>query len=219
MVDRDITLDLGLTEGDLKFLSSLNTQSTFHENWMSTEQLSQGAQSGDAEKAQLMDSDAYRNSLLTNWTPGDNDNAYMDQGYLSVPKHLDYPNPPGAAKPMVYSGRVSKESRDSAFAVVVELCEQRKLNQVMQCFPSAELLDSLVQNYLTRQRTQLDSWIHGSTMQLNEACPELVMALAAAGAVLSPVEAIQKLGYALLEIARRHLNQRVCASACPGAIC
>lgn len=56
-------------------------------------------------------------------------------------------------------------------------------------------------------------------MQLNETCPELAMALAAAGAVLSPVEAIQKLGYALLEIARRHLNQMVCASGCPGAIC
>lgn len=92
---QDITLDLGLTEGDLKFLSSLNTQSTIHENWMSAEQLSQGAQSGDAKKAQLMDSDAYRNSLLTNWTPGDNDNVYMDQGYLSVPKHLDYPKPRG----------------------------------------------------------------------------------------------------------------------------
>lgn len=217
MVNRDITLDLGLTEGDLKFLSLLNTQSTLHENWITTEQLSQGPQLRDAEPAQLMDSDAYHNSPLTNWTPGTDDNAYMDQEYLSVPKHLDHPNPPGAAKPRAYSGRVSKESRDSAFAIVVKLCAQRKLNQVMQCFPSAELLDSLVENYLMQQRTHLDSWIHESTMGLNEACPELVMALAAAGAVLSPVEAIQKLGYALLEIARLHLNQKVCASGCPGS--
>ncbi|OJJ85014.1 uncharacterized protein ASPGLDRAFT_73735 [Aspergillus glaucus CBS 516.65] len=137
MVNRDITMDLGLTEGDLKFLSLLNTQSTFYENWITTEQLSQGPQLHDVEQAQLMDSDAYHNSPLTNWTPGTDDNAYMDQ------------------------------------------------------------------------ETHLDSWIHESTMGLNEACPELVMALAAAGAILSPVEAIQKLGYALLEIARLHLNQKL----------
>lgn len=93
MVNRDITMDLGLTEGGLKFLSLLNTQSTFYENWITTEQLSQGPQLRDAEQAQLMDSDAYHNSPLTNWTPGTEDNAYMDQEYLSVPKHLDHPNP------------------------------------------------------------------------------------------------------------------------------
>lgn len=79
----------------------------------------------------------------------------------------------------------------------------------MQCFPSAELLDSLIQDYFLRQRTQLDTWIHGPSMQLNKECPELLLALAAAGAVVSPVEAIQKLGYALLEIARLHLCQKV----------
>ena len=39
----------------------------------------------------------------------------------------------------------------------------------------------------------------------------MILALAAAGAVMSPVEAIQKLGYALLEIARLHLCQKVCS--------
>lgn len=46
-------------------------------------------------------------------------------------------------------------------------------------------------------------------MQLNKESPEMIIALAAAGAVLSPVEAIQKLGYALLEVARLYLCQKV----------
>lgn len=163
----------------------------------------------DTEPVELMSPETYHNSPLSNWTPRTEDNAYMDQEYLSGPKHLDNPNSATVSRPRVFSEHLSKESRDSAFAIVVQMCRQKDLNRIMQCFPSAELLDSLIQDYFLRQRDRQDSWIHEPTMQLNKESPEMIIALAAAGAVLSPVEAIQKLGYALLEVARLYLCQKV----------
>ena len=206
MIGRDI-LDLGLTDGDLVFQDSLNNQDALYGNW-TTDQIPREDLPSDTEPADLVDSNAYHESPLANWTPRTEDNAYMDQEYLSVPKHLDNPKST-APKPRVSAEHLSKESRDSAFAIVVQMCQRRNVTRIMQCFPSAELLDSLIQDYFLRQRTQLDTWIHGPSMQLNKECPEMILALAAAGAVVSPVEAIQKLGYALLEIARLHLCQKV----------
>jgi hypothetical protein len=167
-------------------------------------------QRGVPEALGLMDKEAYHNSPLSNWTPRTEDNAYMDQQYLSVPKHLDRPISSAAVESRVISEHLSRESRDKAFAIVVQVCQRRDFGRIMHYFPSAELLDSLIQDYFHQQRSELDSWIHESTMDLNQESPEIIIALAAAGAVSSPVNAIQRLGYALLEIARLELSNKVC---------
>lgn len=133
----------------------------------------------------------------------------MDQHYLSVPKHLDTPSSTGISRPRVSQESLSRESRDAAFAVVVTKSQQRSLNRIMQCFPSAELLDSLIYDFLLQQRSQIDTWIHTPTLQLNKESPEMILTLAAAGAVLSNVEPIQRLGYAILEVARLQINSKV----------
>jgi uncharacterized protein (DUF2384 family) len=79
----------------------------------------------------------------------------------------------------------------------------------MQCFSSAELLDSLIEVFFTQQRSEIDTWIHEPTMQLNEENPDMILILAAAGAVRSDVEAIQRLGNAMLEVARLQVNDKV----------
>jgi hypothetical protein len=79
----------------------------------------------------------------------------------------------------------------------------------MKCFPGAELLDSLIQDCFKHQRSEVDAFIHDSTMQLNQESPEMILTLAAAGAVLSSAEPIQKLGYALMDIARLLVNSKV----------
>lgn len=157
----------------------------------------------------LMDKEAYHNSPLSNWTPRSEDNAYMDQQYLSVPKHLDRSISSGTAEARVFSECLSKESRDKVFSIFVQVCQRRDFGRMMHYFPSAELLDSLIQDYFLHQRSEIDSWIHESTIDLNQESPEMIIALAAAGAVLSPVNAIQRLGYALLEIARLELSSKV----------
>ncbi|GMG10591.1 unnamed protein product [Aspergillus oryzae var. brunneus] len=198
---------LGLTEADLEFLASLNNHDLAHERPNTVAQYH--TQRSVPEALGLMDKEAYHNSPLSNWTPRSEDNAYMDQQYLSVPKHLDRSISSGTAEARVFSECLSKESRDKVFSIFVQVCQRRDFGRMMHYFPSAELLDSLIQDYFLHQRSEIDSWIHESTIDLNQESPEMIIALAAAGAVLSPVNAIQRLGYALLEIARLELSSKL----------
>lgn len=136
----------------------------------------------------------------------------MDQQYLSVPKHLNSPRSTDNSRPRIFAEPLSRESRDGAFAVVVRICQRKSLTRIMQCFPSSGLLDSLINDYFIQQRSEIDAWIHESTLQLNQESPEMILSLAAAGAILSEVEAIQRLGYAMLEVARLQINIKVCLS-------
>nr|AAT65713.1 putative transcription factor [Aspergillus flavus] len=202
----NISPELGLTEADLEFLASLNNHDLAHERPNTVAQYH--TQRSVPEALGLMDKEAYHNSPLSNWTPRSEDNAYMDQQYLSVPKHLDRSISSGTAEARVFSECLSKESRDKVFSIFVQVCQRRDFGRMMHYFPSAELLDSLIQDYFLHQRSEIDSWIHESTIDLNQESPEMIIALAAAGAVLSPVNAIQRLGYALLEIARLELSSK-----------
>lgn len=150
-----------------------------------------------------------QDSPLSHWTPRAEDNAYMDQQYLSLPPHLNNPHAAGILHPRIIADPLSRESRDAAFALVVKICQWKDLNRIMQCFPSTELLDSLIHDFLIWQRSETDSWIHEPTLDLNREGPEMILTLAAAGAVLSNVEAIQRLGYAMQEVARLQVNNMV----------
>ena len=79
----------------------------------------------------------------------------------------------------------------------------------MQCFPSVELLEGLSQVFFTQHRSEIDTWIHKPTIQLNKESRGMILTLAAAGAVHSDVEAIQRPGYAMLEVARLQMNDKV----------
>ena len=70
-------------------------------------------------------------------------------------------------------------------------------------------LDSLI-HVLIWQRSETDSWIHEPSLNLNR--PEVILTLAAACAGLSNMEAIQRLGYAMYEVARFQVNDTVILS-------
>ncbi|KAE8375693.1 hypothetical protein BDV26DRAFT_283262 [Aspergillus bertholletiae] len=116
--DGNISPELGLTEADLEFLASLNNHDLVHERPNAMAQCS--TQRSIPEALGLMDKEAYHNSPLSNWTPRSEDNAYMDQQYLSVPKHLDRSMSSGATEARVLSEYLSKESRDKAFSIFVQ---------------------------------------------------------------------------------------------------
>jgi hypothetical protein len=202
-------VDLGLTDEDLEFLDSLNRPAPTQKTYVVQKQPAQQYVPSDIESPNDDDSNALNDSPLSHWTPRAEDNAYMDQQYLSVPKHLDIPVPTSVSRPRNFAEALTRESRDAAFALVVNKCQRKKFNRIMQCFPSAELLDSLIQVFFAQQKSEIDTWIHESTMQLNHESPEMILTLAAAGAVLSDLEAIQRLGYAMLEVARLHVNEKV----------
>jgi len=212
-MEDSLNFELGLTNADLEFLDAFYNNNNNNTNIdlrpgaleAPTRQPCQprNPQDGPAQNP------AYDNSPLADWTPRADDNAYMDRKYLAVPKDLDHATHTGGLKPRITPEALSRESRDAAFAAVVLICQERNLYRIMHCFPSAELLDSLIQDFFVHQRSKTISWIHEPTVWLNQDTPEFIISLAAAGAVLSPVTAIQRLGYALLEIARLQLYNRV----------
>ncbi|KAJ5698537.1 hypothetical protein N7462_000542 [Penicillium macrosclerotiorum] len=197
----DSSFDFNLTKADLEFLDSLNSSTSFNRPKTASEHHSSPK---ELESSVISETEALHNSPLAHWTPRAEDNAYMDQRYLSIPEHLDRPS----STPITFE-RLSASCRDSAFAVVATLCRQRNFDRILDCFPSAKLLDRLIQKFLNQQRKELDAWIHEPTIDLKQQRPELIIALAAAGAVLSSNDALKRLGYALLEIARIHLTQNI----------
>ncbi|QQK41299.1 C6 and C2H2 transcription factor [Penicillium digitatum] len=202
-----MNFELGLTDADLELLDSLNRACPLQQpRFIQEEQPARRGIPTSPGFPNNVNTNPLHDSPLSHWTPRAEDNAYMDQHYLSVPQHLDTPESTGIPSPRIFAEPLSKESRDAAFALVVERCHQKSSNRIMQCFPSAELLDSLVQCFFTQQRSKIDAWIHEPTMQLNQESPEMILTLAAAGAVRSDVEAIQRLGYAMLEVARLQVN-------------
>jgi hypothetical protein len=86
---------------------------------------------------------------------------------------------------------------------VVKSCRPDNLVKAVASFPSVELLDTLIQFYLTSPHVRADSFIHAASFNPNEKKPELLLAMAAAGAVLTADPTLTKLGYAMQECVRR----------------
>ncbi|KAE8154449.1 hypothetical protein BDV25DRAFT_172098 [Aspergillus avenaceus] len=117
LLGANTTSELGLTEADLEFLATFNDYAVGRERPNVATSLSSHS---IPESLGLMDKEAYHNSPLSHWTPRTEDNAYMYQQYLSVPKHLDRSISSGAAEGRVLPENLSKEARDTAFTVVVQ---------------------------------------------------------------------------------------------------
>lgn len=204
-----MSIDFGLTDQDLELLDSLNRLVPARQAQDYLEQLPPHDAPTKMRSTRQISKPDLQDSPLSHWTPRKEDNAHMDQQYLSLPQHLDYPQSHDVLKSRDRTNTLSTERRDVAFALVVEICQWKNLDRIMQCFPSTKLLDSLMGNFFVQHRSETDAWIHEPTMDLDQERPEMILTLAAAGAVLSKVEAIQRLGYAMLEVARLKVNSMV----------
>ncbi|KAF7184664.1 hypothetical protein CNMCM7691_005976 [Aspergillus felis] len=95
-------------------------------------------------------------------------------------------------------------SRDKILGIVLSQMKQ-PISSVLSSFPSVQLLDSLIRYYLTAPFSTASSWIHRATFRPRQVCPELLLAMAAAGAVLTPDPSLRKLGFAMQEVVRLQL--------------
>jgi hypothetical protein len=93
--------------------------------------------------------------------------------------------------------------------MVLQTSQRANLTRIMKSFPSTQLLDSLIQYYFESQSHHIDSWIHGPTFGMNDEPPDMLAALAAAGAARSTIPTIRRLGYALIEIVRLQVSVKV----------
>lgn len=75
-------------------------------------------------------------------------------------------------------------------------------------FPSTIILDSLIKVGIAK-RLETDAWIHPYTFSSEQARPELLIALVAAGCVCFGIPKVNRTGLVLLEIARVALNKLI----------
>ncbi|ORY19318.1 major facilitator superfamily domain-containing protein [Clohesyomyces aquaticus] len=87
-------------------------------------------------------------------------------------------------------------------ALVLATCNPANIKRIASSFPSVELLDSLIQYFLTSPSLGAKQWFHLPTFSPSRLRPELLASVVAAGAVSTPDIPLRKLGYALQEASR-----------------
>ncbi|KAJ5642882.1 uncharacterized protein N7484_005389 [Penicillium longicatenatum] len=191
-------LDFSLTDGDFGLIDMYNAGSSMPRNENDQQDRF------DADSGIGIGAAAYHRSSLSAWKPLQEDRAFIDHENLSVPKAIDSPEI-NLADRQTLCERLSSSSRDQIFGLVLEISRETNLNRIMKSFPSTELLDGLIQQFFDNQSRNVDSFIHAPTFRPSAEHASILAALAASGAVHSPIHTIRKLGYALLEVVRLYM--------------
>jgi hypothetical protein len=151
--------------------------------------------------------EAFKKSLWR-WTPAQQDRGYAEQVNLALP-YKDMSTLESRPTTDVLDHRLEQNSRDGILAMLLSTCEPANIPRVASSFPSAELLDNLLQLFSSSQLSQSDFWIHLPTFRPHGQRPEFNGIVVAAGAVLSSIPTIRKLGYAIQEAVRLALPKIV----------
>jgi hypothetical protein len=151
--------------------------------------------------------EAFQKSIWQ-WEPGQKDGNHAEQANLSLPikdmQSLDL-----RSGPDVLDQTLEQMSRDQILAMLLSCCKPANIARIVESFPSAELLDSLMHSFFRCEVRRTDSWIHIPTFRVQSQRPTFNGMVVAAGAVLSGVPALRKLGFALQEAVHIALRQIV----------
>ena len=105
------------------------------------------------------------------------------------------------------AAKLDSSTRDRMLAIMFQVWNSPSCTtQPLKVLPSLQLLDSLLQYFLTSEVARASSWIHiPSVSSMSQIRPELLLTMIAAGAALSPDESLNKLGLALQGVVYEYL--------------
>ncbi len=211
--------DLDLSIIDLHFLDSYNSQIPFEFEELvpavsdTTTTQYQGVEYSSDGKEE-------RSSQRLKWrfVPAPQDHGYCEHDNLLLPAQTDPASTPQSLVEVANQPAAEKldlSSRDRILSIVLSQLKH-PISAAVHSFPSTEFLDSLIRYYMTAPLSTASSWIHRAGFRPRKACPELLLAMAGAGAVLTPDASLRKLGFAMEEVVRLQLpgvfeedNQRI----------
>ncbi|KAM9875705.1 hypothetical protein VDGL01_10185 [Verticillium dahliae] len=202
-----------LDDMDLQFLDTYNTTGPFEFGGPSEAGTSHSRLQADQNEPASSTSNQIRAEAFRNFQwrfrPSVNDHAGAEEHNLSLPEAIDTTSPESrlSVNLRITCARLKSSIRDRILTLVIKSCRPGNLSKAVSSFPSVELLDTLVQYYLGSPMARTDSYIHTPTCDPNTKRPELVAAMAAAGAVLTLDPALVKLGYAIQESVRAALPE------------
>ncbi|KAL4749833.1 hypothetical protein BDW72DRAFT_194414 [Aspergillus terricola var. indicus] len=205
--------DLDLNMVDLGFLESYNSHIPFEfDEQAATLSLAESPYEARARSAEEGTRGGARSMQNLRWrfVPAPQDHGYCEHENLLLPTDASAstltPQEIDDANSSVCATEPSFDlsSRDKILGIVLSQMKH-PISAVLSSFPSVQLLDSLIRFYLTAPFSSAHSWIHRGTFSPQRLCPELLLAMAAAGAVLTPDPALRKLGFAMQEVVRLQL--------------
>lgn len=153
--------------------------------------------------------EAFRRSLWC-WTPAWQDTGAVEQSNFTLSsEEMSNSGAQFVNSEQVASKVFGSDSRDRVVAMILGTCNRDTFPKVMSSFPSAELLNTLMQCFLAAHLAQTDTWIHLPTLRISKARPELLASFLAAGAMFSTSLTIRKLGFAIQEAVRQSIPKVV----------
>lgn len=212
LIDFALETNLDLSIADLSFLESYNTDIPFeNEAAYTAPSPVPSIQDADGEASQsdgYVREDRYVERLRWRFVPVSQDHGFSEHGNLLLDGQTGEESTPQSLRSVrvesTSTERVDLSLRDKILSIVLSQMPQ-PLSHAIASFPSHELLDRLIVYFLTIPISSAGSWFHRPTFNVKQARPELLLAMAAAGAVLTPDSALRKLGFAMQEVVRHQL--------------
>jgi hypothetical protein len=202
--------NLELNDVDFSFLDNYNAHIPFDLETPRSDILSSTVRSGDPATASR--AEAFRTSVWR-FTPRPQDHSAAEQQHLSLPdvaQGHDSPESRIRLDRRTTTEKLDQSCRDKIIALVLSTCKPAMMFRSVSAFPSVELLDIVLQFFLTSSLSGADSWLHIPTFcSTTKDRTEILLAAISAGAVLTPDNSLRKLGFALQEAIRAHLGVKV----------
>ena len=207
---------LDFNDLDIGWMNSQNSRTPMWNYNVPPEQedrLDRGQETPDVRSGINAGAEAFQKSLWR-WKPVQQEHAHSEQVNLSLP-YKDMQNLETRLAPDILDQRIEATSRDRILAMLLSTCDPANVSRVVTSFPSADLLDSLMHLFFRTELSRTDTWIHLPTFRPQVQRPELNGMVVAAGAVLSAVPTVRKLGFAIQEAVRLAIPQIVGYTSSP----
>lgn len=153
--------------------------------------------------------EAFRRSPWV-WSPAEKDSAYAETHALNVDEsqaatlpEIEY----ASSGHRLLVKPLTRDVRDQLLAMVVETSNIP--TKRIQSFPSTKILNGLFQMYFYKTSSQVDNWIHPSSLDPSDSPIQLIGAIVAGGAQFIAEETIWTMGLALLESVRLSLSRMI----------
>ncbi len=202
LMDLSFNFDVGLTDLDVGLLDRYNFQVPFVADTPSTESIEVEQHYPEADGATVRVK-AFKQSIWR-WTPQPNQNYLRaEQAHLTAfsDSEKESYRRSHTSQRRAIAEKLSLAGRDQLMALVLGTSGPENNKRIASAFPSVELLDGLIQYFLTSPSLDAQSWVHIPTFSPSTLNPELLAVIVAAGAASTPDSKEKQVSYLDLYIA------------------
>ncbi|KAF2688094.1 C6 transcription factor-like protein RegA [Lentithecium fluviatile CBS 122367] len=201
LMDLSFDLDIGLTDLDLGLLDQYNFQAPFAAETPSTDARETLEHLSETDSVPVR-TEAFKQSIWRYLPQRNRDHGAAEQPNLAFTDSENDSRRSSMTQRRAIPEKLDRVGRDRLLALVLGTCSPANVKRIASAFPSIELLDGLIQYFLTSPTIDAQSWFHLPTFSPSNTSPELLACIVAAGAASTPDTPLRKLGFALHEASR-----------------